>query len=110
MVCGYDTYHDSSQRDRSVGAFVSSLNDTASRWYSQAVFQGRGSELQDNLSPLLRSKYSRYSLVRPLTGLIRHSRNIELAVIESCTIEHSRQSGLKETGRNEGLVAGGRWS
>ena len=58
MVCGYDTYHDSSQRDRSVGAFVSSLNDTASRWYSQAVFQGRGSELQDNLSPLLRSKCS----------------------------------------------------
>ena len=43
-------------------------------------------------------------------GLICPDRNRELVVVDSCPIEHFRQSGLRKTGRNEGLVAVGRWS
>jgi len=42
MICGYDTYHDSSRRGRSAGAFVASLNNDISRWYSKVSFHQAG--------------------------------------------------------------------
>ena len=36
MVCGYDTHHDTTKRGRSFGAFLASLNDRFSKWFSKA--------------------------------------------------------------------------
>lgn len=43
MIIGIDTYHD--KKSGSVSAFVASLNDTYTHWYSKAVVQGRNEEL-----------------------------------------------------------------
>lgn len=42
MICGYDTYHDSSRKGRSAGAFVASLNQSCTRWYSKVSFHAAG--------------------------------------------------------------------
>lgn len=42
MVCGYDTYHDSSRKGRSAGAFVASLNNALTRWFSKVSFHSAG--------------------------------------------------------------------
>ncbi|XP_037958160.1 protein argonaute-3 [Teleopsis dalmanni] len=39
MICGVDVYHDPSKRQNSVSAFVSSLNNTYSKWFSQVFIQ-----------------------------------------------------------------------
>ena len=36
MVIGYDTYHDSAQKGRSVGAVVASMNSTFTKYLSVA--------------------------------------------------------------------------
>lgn len=45
MICGVDTYHDAKKQDNSVSAFVASLNDSFTRWYSRAVIQKQKEEL-----------------------------------------------------------------
>jgi len=62
MVVGVDTYHDSAKKDRSVGGFVASMNQTLTRYYSNCAFQSSHEELQNNLctfmigiSPVLQS-------------------------------------------------------
>lgn len=50
MVCGYDTYHDTLQRGRSFGAFVASMNDKHSRWFSKADQHSHLSELSAHLA------------------------------------------------------------
>lgn len=50
MVCGYDTYHDTLQRGRSFGAFVASMNDKHSRWFSRADQHSQLSELSAHLA------------------------------------------------------------
>lgn len=45
MVVGIDTYHDSAKKGRSVGGFVASLNDSLTRYYSQATMQMSHQEL-----------------------------------------------------------------
>lgn len=42
MICGFDTYHDSSRKDRSAGAFVASLDKSCTRWYSKVNFHRPG--------------------------------------------------------------------
>ncbi|KAF8763346.1 Piwi-like protein 1 like protein [Argiope bruennichi] len=42
MVIGYDTYHDSSRRGRSAGAFVASMNQSFTQWYSKVTFHSAG--------------------------------------------------------------------
>ncbi|XP_032223626.2 piwi-like protein 1 [Nematostella vectensis] len=49
MIVGIDTYHDSSQKGRSVGGFVASLNKPCTRYYSRCTFQHSGQELVDGL-------------------------------------------------------------
>lgn len=50
MICGYDTYHDTSNRGRSFGAIVASTNDSYSRWWSNINSHERLEELSSNLS------------------------------------------------------------
>jgi len=49
MIAGYDTYHDSSQKGRSVGAFVSSLNPDITQWWSRASFHMNSDEMSASL-------------------------------------------------------------
>ena len=52
MVIGYDTYHDTAQKGRSVGAVVASMNQTLTKWMSCATMHTNPSqELNDNLLP-----------------------------------------------------------
>ena len=44
MVCGYDTYHDKSQRT-AVGAFVASTNDTFTRYMSAVEVHENNEEI-----------------------------------------------------------------
>jgi hypothetical protein len=60
MVCGIDSYHDAGKRGGSVAGFVSSLNQTLTRWYSKVCFQGPGQELVDGLKACLISALKYY--------------------------------------------------
>lgn len=60
MVCGIDSYHDSSKRGASVAGFVASLNQTLTRWFSRVCFQGPGQELVDGLKTCLISSLKFY--------------------------------------------------
>lgn len=50
MVIGYDTYNDSTQRGRSAGAFVASLNRTFTQWFSKVSFHNTHKELGSSLA------------------------------------------------------------
>ncbi len=50
MVVGYDTYHDSSTRGRSVGGFVCSMNGTLTSWYSRVAFHSNQEEMSKNFA------------------------------------------------------------
>ncbi|CAN8026453.1 hypothetical protein HPB47_015530 [Ixodes persulcatus] len=60
MVIGYDTYHDSSQRGRSAGAFVASLNRTFTRWFSRVSFHASHQELGNSLAIHLQDALRQY--------------------------------------------------
>ena len=49
MVAGIDSYHDSANKGRSVGAFVASMNKQCTRYYSRCMFQHNAQELTDGL-------------------------------------------------------------
>ncbi|KAG8224465.1 hypothetical protein J437_LFUL003188 [Ladona fulva] len=50
MVVGFDVYHDTSQRGRSIGAIVASLNKPLTRYYSSVSYHRSGEELSNELS------------------------------------------------------------
>ena len=50
MTVGIDVYHDGKTRKaQSIGAFVASMNNRCTRWYSRVAFQQPGQELIDSL-------------------------------------------------------------
>ncbi|XP_076360662.1 piwi-like protein 1 [Tachypleus tridentatus] len=49
MICGIDVYHDISRGGKSVLGFVSSLNQSFTRWFSRPAFQQSGQEIIDCL-------------------------------------------------------------
>jgi Piwi domain. len=49
MVCGIDSFHDTTRAGGSVAGFVASLNQTFTRWFSRVCFQGPNQELVDGL-------------------------------------------------------------
>merc|ERR1719333_1052156 len=62
MVIGYDTYHDTAQKGRSVGAIVASMNQTMTKWMSLAnMHTTPAQELQDNLLPNLTKMLRKYN-------------------------------------------------
>lgn len=63
MVIGYDTYHDSSQKGRSAGGFVASLNKNLTQWYSRVAFHNTHQELSDALKVHITVALKRYSEV-----------------------------------------------
>ncbi|XP_061211371.1 piwi-like protein 1 [Neopsephotus bourkii] len=55
MVVGIDCYHDTLSGKQSIAGFVSSLNQTMTRWFSRCVVQSRGQELVDGLKVCLQT-------------------------------------------------------
>lgn len=49
MVCGVDVYHDPTRRGSSVVAFISSMNQMLTKWYSNVIFQNPGEEVINGL-------------------------------------------------------------
>lgn len=47
MVVGYDSYHDSSQKGRSVGGICCSMNASLTKYYSRVTFQTSHQEMVD---------------------------------------------------------------
>ncbi|XP_042240519.1 piwi-like protein Ago3 [Homarus americanus] len=53
MVCGIDVYNDPARRVASAVGFVSSINQTLTRWYSRISFQHPGEEVVHGLKTCL---------------------------------------------------------
>ncbi|CAL1300079.1 unnamed protein product [Larinioides sclopetarius] len=60
MVCGMDTYHDNTRGRRSVLAFVASINQNRTRWFSMTTMQKPGQEFGDSLKMLFISALRKY--------------------------------------------------
>lgn len=63
MLVGIDTYHDSSQKGRSVGGFCATMNQNYTKWYSNVTFQTTGTELSDGIKRCLTGALARYEQV-----------------------------------------------
>ena len=63
MIVGYDLYHDSTLRGKTVGACVSTVDQDYTKFYSQTQPHDNPTELGTNLAIFIRSKsYSCQSL------------------------------------------------
>lgn len=60
MICGLDTYHDASRSKKSVLAFVASMNQNRTRWFSMTAMQNPGQEAGDCLKVLFISALRKY--------------------------------------------------
>lgn len=53
MVVGFDTYHDSGNAGKSVGAIVASLDNDYSRYYSNSSIHASRQEMSNNIPTML---------------------------------------------------------
>ncbi|XP_017481987.1 PREDICTED: protein argonaute-3 [Rhagoletis zephyria] len=60
MICGIDSYHDAAQKGNSVAAFVASLNQNYTKWYSKAVIQGKREEIVNGLCSSFTAAVTRF--------------------------------------------------
>jgi hypothetical protein len=56
MILGYDLYHDSTMRGKTVGAAVSSMDTDFTKWFSQCDLHTNPSELGENLGHFVHGK------------------------------------------------------
>ena len=63
MICGIDTYHDSSSRKKSVCAFIATYNENKSKFFSRATIQESHQELSNNLTLTVKSACEHYRKV-----------------------------------------------
>ena len=67
MVIGYDTYHDSVNKSKSVGAVVASLNQSMTKYISMAnLHTNPQQELHDNLCPAIMTALRKYTEIHGL--------------------------------------------
>ena len=57
MICGIDTYHDSSKKGRSVSSLVCSMNKAATQYFSRVTFQENHMELAQGLTVNMFGKF-----------------------------------------------------
>lgn len=65
MVVGMDVYNNISQREKSVGGFVSSLNKTCSRYYSQVSFFNQKENMSPTVAANLLGKFDQLKVLGP---------------------------------------------
>ena len=76
MVIGYDVYHDSANRGKTVGSAVFSLNPHLTRWYSQCALHGESKQLISNLEEFCESTLRSLPLLRPPCSVFRGSSQV----------------------------------
>lgn len=72
MICGMDTYHNPCKQANSVAAFVASLNNTYTKWYSKATIQSSSEELSHGLV---------VSMENALTAFKKHNGQLPQRII-----------------------------
>jgi len=109
MVIGYDTYHDSVQKNKSVGALVASINGTFTKFVSTAEFHSSPTEMTDRMCPMVLKALRRYNEQNTIVpervimyrdgvgdGQIPYVLEHEVAAIEKCFKECGME-GVKFT-------------
>ena len=56
----YATYHDSLHKDKSIGAVVSSINTSFTKFISMADFHSKQSEITDQMCPAIAKALRKY--------------------------------------------------
>lgn len=95
MVCGYDNTNDTAKRGRAFGAFLASMNETFSRWFSKVAAHDRLDQMSTQLEANVLEAVSRYKELNGKVpdkvfiyrdgvseGQIGHVFDIELAQIK----------------------------
>jgi len=109
MVIGYDTYHDSTQRNKSVGGFVCSLNDELTRWYSRVAYHTNNDEMSShfaaNIKAGLKAYYEANNNQLPDRmiiyrdgvgdGMIKHVFEIEVTQVQSAMNDIAKGHPIK---------------
>lgn len=60
MICGYDTARDTTRRGVSYGAFLASMNDHYSRWYSRASSHDQLDQISTQLAECITESLKKY--------------------------------------------------
>ncbi len=60
MVIGFDTYHDTINKGKSWGAFVASLNNVQSRYFSDVSRHETATEMSDKMKPMFMAALNKY--------------------------------------------------
>ena len=63
MVVGMDSYHDSLNKGKSVGAMVASLNNQCTRYFSKTELHPSKDELMRNLNVLFVGGFASFSVI-----------------------------------------------
>lgn len=75
MVCGIDTYHEAARKSNSVAGFVSSVNETCTRWYSRVCGQNPHEELINGLKPCFTAAIRKYHEVDAVVQFVVYEFN-----------------------------------
>ena len=62
-VIGLDTYHDSANKNQSVGAMLATLNKECTRYYCKTEYHDAKAEIMQSLSVLVAGALRRYHAV-----------------------------------------------
>lgn len=89
MVVGYDVYHDTQQKGKSVGACLFSTDSLATKYFAQCALHGDHREQVENLIGFFKSKYQAYYWV------ILHNLRI-LNFLDGLKKYHERNGALPE--------------
>jgi len=92
MVCGYDTYHDTTSRGRSFGAFLASMNDRFSRWFSKADQHDKLDEMSSQVASNMLQALEAY---RKLNGSLPERVIIYRDGVGEGQIEHVYKNELQ---------------
>jgi len=98
MVVGVDTYHDSAKKGRSVGAFVASMNQRLTRYYSNCGFQSSHEELQNNLCTFMLSMRVQCALI-----FLGHLYDL-INLVKMSVREYVRTSTMKHNAATNQIV------
>uniref|UniRef100_A0A6G1S4P7 Piwi-like protein 1 n=1 Tax=Aceria tosichella TaxID=561515 RepID=A0A6G1S4P7_9ACAR len=60
MICGYDTFRDTAKRGLNYGAFLASMNDQYSRWYSKADAHDQADQISIQLADAYTDSLKKY--------------------------------------------------
>ena len=60
MIIGFDTYHNTAKKGSSVGAVVSSLNATFTKYTSTCIFHENKEEITNGMGPAIAKALRRY--------------------------------------------------